>query len=347
MIKATYEGNKMIYIYSGRDDFSVNQALQELKLEMGEQSLLAVNTTVLEGQRITAEQLRNHTEATPFLAEKRLVILEGLFEKIASENKTGRRKKKVASGRKQDEYGAILQCTENIPESTVLVLIDRIDIDAKVQNKTPILKEIISRADVVRYFPLLKSGSLRSWIRDEVVRQGARISPPAADLLSGTIGSNLWIMQNEIKKLALYTSGRCIEEDDVREVVGFAREASVFTMVDAVIEFKTGLAERLLGELIERGASPVQLLFMISRQFRMIARMKGLRQQGKKDQEIQNKLGLISEFAFRKTKEQADRYPMARIREVYERLLAADIAIKSGRYQGETALNILVAELCE
>jgi len=39
-------------------------------------------------------------------------------------------------------------------------------------------------------------------------------------------------------------------------------------------------------------------------------------------------------------------YTAARIKEVYHQLLEADLCIKTGRYEGELALNILIAELC-
>jgi hypothetical protein len=38
---------------------------------------------------------------------------------------------------------------------------------------------------------------------------------------------------------------------------------------------------------------------------------------------------------------------MARLREVYHELLEADLSIKTGRFDGELALNILIAELCQ
>ena len=38
---------------------------------------------------------------------------------------------------------------------------------------------------------------------------------------------------------------------------------------------------------------------------------------------------------------------MGRLREVYHTLLDADLAIKTGKYDGELALNILIADLCQ
>ena len=49
----------------------------------------------------------------------------------------------------------------------------------------------------------------------------------------------------------------------------------------------------------------------------------------------------------RKTLEHANRYPLERLKEVYHKLLEADLSIKTGKYEGELALNILIAELCQ
>ncbi|MBC8429359.1 MAG: hypothetical protein H8D89_00120 [Dehalococcoidia bacterium] len=117
-------------------------------------------------------------------------------------------------------------------------------------------------------------------------------------------------------------------------------------MVDAILDFKAGIAEQLLEQLLQRGASPAYLLVMLSRQARMIVQAKELRRQRKSDVEIQNRLGLTSGFALRKTLEQAQRYPLERLKEVYHKLLEADLSIKTGKYEGGLVLNLLIAELC-
>ena len=172
------------------------------------------------------------------------------------------------------------------------------------------------------------------------------VSPRAADLLATFVGGNLWVMANEIDKLALFTSGRRIEEDDVRRVVSYAQEASVFALVDAILEAKAGVAEQTLQQLLQQGAPPAYLLVMLARQARMMVRVKELRKQKKYDVEIQDKLGLTSDYALRKTLAQAERYSLTRLKEVYRKLLETDVSIKTGKCEPELALNILIAELC-
>ena len=329
-----------MYILSGQDDFSLGKSLDEIKKGIADQALLAANTTILNGQQMTLDQLRTVAETLPFLAEKRLVIINGLLERFEPKGKSRRQKEITDATHQQKEYKSLGAYISQIPDSTILVLIDR-----DITSNNPLFKELSGKAEV-RSFPLLRGTKLRQWIQRRVTEEGGSISPQAVDLLARLVGGNLWIMASEIDKLALFTSGRCIEEEDVHSVVSYAQQASVFAMVDAILEFKVGIAEQLLQWLLQRGATSAYLLVMLSRQVQMIVRTKELRSQGKSKIEIQNKLGVTSEFALRKILEQAERYPLERLKKVYSKLLEADLSIKTGKYEGELALNILIATLC-
>ncbi|MFC2008036.1 hypothetical protein ACFLVB_05545 [Chloroflexota bacterium] len=76
----------------GEDDFSLRQSLGEIKHSVGDETILAANTTILDGQKVTLDQLRGSCETVPFMAEKRLVIIEGLLGQFESAGRTGRKK---------------------------------------------------------------------------------------------------------------------------------------------------------------------------------------------------------------------------------------------------------------
>jgi len=334
-------GRILLYILTGDDDFSLARSLEEIKRGIGDQSLLMANTTSLDGRQVTVDQLRTVCETVPFLAEKRLVIIQGLLGRFEPQSKPRRRKKTAPLTDKDSEYKSFADCLSSVPDSTVLVLID-----GRIKNNNPLLKQLSPKAKV-RSFLVLKDDRLRQWIKNEVAEQGASISPEAVDLLAKLVGGNLWIMTSEINKLALFTAGRRIEVEDIKAIVSSAQETNVFAMVDAILDFKAGVGEQLLEQLLQIGASPAYLLVMLSRQIRMIVQARELRRLGKPEAEIQNRLGLTSEFAWRKTLEQAQRYPLERLREAYNKLLETDLAIKTGKYEGGLALNLLIAELCQ
>ncbi len=330
----------MLYILSGQDDFSLSQSLEEIKREIGDQAVLVGSITTLDGQQVSLEQLRPFCETLPFLAEKRLVIIKGLLERFDAKGRASRQKKTTRTSR-QDEYKSLGAYIGKIPDSTVVVLLEN-----RIANNNPLFRELAGKA-VVKSFPLLRDIQLRQWIQRCVKEESSSISPHAVDLLARLVGSNLWIMTSEINKLVLFTSGRRIEEEDVKTVVSYSQQVNVFAMVDAIIEFKAELAEQLLQQLLQRGAAPAYLMVMLSRQIRMIVRARELRNQRKPKTEIQNKLGLTSEFVLRKTLEQAAHYSLPRLKGVYHQLLETDLSIKTGKYDAELALNILVAELCQ
>ncbi len=331
----------MLYILTGQDDFSLRCSLEKLKASLGNLSLLEANTITLDGHKVTPDELRTACETLPFLAKRRLILVDGLLRRFESKIKGGKRKKTLGAPRRQDNYMAFAISISNLPDSTVLVFID-----GKIKSSNPLFKKLLPQSEV-RSFPLLKNSKLRQWIGKRVTEEDGSISPQAIELLARLVGGNLWAMASEIRKLVLFTKGRQIEEEDVKTLASPSPQASVFTMVDAILEFRVGLAEQVLQELLQVGMAPAYLLFMLSRQVRQLVRAKELRKTVQSEEELQNRLGITYEFALRKTLEQADRYTLWRLKELYQKLLETDLAIKTGKYGGELALNILVAELCQ
>ncbi len=329
----------MLHILIGEDDYSRRQALEEIKKSIGDPASLLPNTTVLDGTRVTPEQLRSACETVPFLADKRLVVIEGLLERFEPKGRS--RKKK--SSRQTDQvadYRPVVQSISNLPPFTELVIIGG---DIKAQN--PLLVEL-SPLTRVRRFPLLKRDEIIRWIKRRVALQSkGGISESAAVLMARLVGSDLWTMANEIDKLVLYTGGRSIEEADVKAVVSHAREAGVFEMIDAIMESRVNVAQELLQQLFRQGMAPAQILVVLSHQVRIIFQVRDMRDRGLSRNVIQSRLG-ITDFVLSKAWGQADRYSPARLIDVYHKLLEADVAIKTGKYDApEFVLDILVAEL--
>ena len=206
---------------------------------------------------------------------------------------------------------------------------------------------MISPKAKIKNFPLLKAPELRQWVTNRIIEENSKISLPALNLLIRLIGSNLWVMSSELNKLASYAYGRQIEEKDVKALVSYTQQTSVFTLVDAIMEFKANEAETLLQQLMDKGATATYLLTMLYRQMRLIVRAREMKRQGLKEPEMRPRLGVASDWVVKKTLEQASRYSMPRIKQVYQQLLDTDIAIKTGKYTEELALNILIVELCQ
>ena len=327
----------MFHILYGGDDFSARESLAEIKGALGDEGMLATNTTVLQGGNTTPGELIAICNTIPFLAPNRLVIVEGLLGLFEQQGKGKSSPKTKNSG-----WIALKECVGQMPVSTVLVLID-----GKLKKSNSLLSQLASQAKVKEFTPL-RGDQLSNWIQDRAKMCEGKISPSAARLLANLIGSNLWLLSSEIEKLCLYALGRTVDENDVKSLVSNVREFSVFDMVDAILERRSATATRLLHKLEDEGMAPPYLLFMITRQFRLVIQAKDLLQQRCKVDEIKRALGIDHDFVLRKTLEQAQKHSMKRLETIYNKLLDTDISIKTGKLKGdkgELALDLLISEL--
>ena len=339
----------MIYILYGHDEFSLHEELNQIKNSLGDREALATNTTEFDGKQVVPSQLLDACKAMPFLGTHRLVIVEGLLSRFEK----GTRTAKESDGEEEQEkvmpkkgwraeWGELKQRLPEVPPTTVLIFIDG-DINKKRDNL--LLKQLAPSAQV-RQFSELKGNTLSEWIRNRVKVGGGVVSPEAVKLLAAYAGDNLWVLASEIDKLLLFTGGRRIEENDVKEVVSYAREANIFTMVDALIEGHSATAVPLMQQMLDEGAAAPYILVMITRQVRLLVQVKDLINQKCNRNEIRERMGINNDFVLNKALEQSRNYSMERLEQIYRKILETDIAIKQGIWKGDLALDLLVAELC-
>ena len=123
----------MLYLLFGPDDFSMKEALKGIKKELGDASLLETNTNVLDGQKISPGEMNTVVGAAPFLAEKRLVIINGLLGRFQSGRESGRRRDNSQKKEPKDGHQMFTNIINNLPKSTVLVLVDE---EMKKENRS-------------------------------------------------------------------------------------------------------------------------------------------------------------------------------------------------------------------
>jgi DNA polymerase-3 subunit delta len=226
-----------------------------------------------------------------------------------------------------------------MPETTTLVLVD-----GRVSAGNPLLG-LLSPLGEVREFRRPPLRAVPDWIEQRARQTGLALAPGAARLLADLVGNNLWLLSQELNKLGTYTLDRPVEEDDVRALVTSAREAGVFSMVDAVIEGRFQQAMRLVEQLMEQGATVPYLLTMLVRQYRHLLIAKELSLARLPPDEIGARLSIGSDFARRKVLEQAARYSIPQIEASYRQLLETDVSIKRGIYPEGLALEMLLHDL--
>jgi DNA polymerase-3 subunit delta len=300
-----------------------------------------VNTSIVKGAEIDSNQLKDMCQVVPFMNLYRLIIVEGLLDLFEPEyrQRAGSKINQKRGEKRLDEWKLFADSIGDIPDSCILIFIDE-----KVTRNNRLFK-ILSPHATVKNFPLLREGALYSWIKNKVSESGASISMSALRLLVEYCSNDLWILSNEIDKLAAYCSDREISDGDVKELTCYSREANIFNLVDAIFDKKVGQTENILQKLMKEGTNTSYIITMIARQLRLIIKAKYLNNKANRKQALET-LNLSSEYLLDKTISQAKKYSINQIKECYHRLLQADIDIKTGKYNEDVAIDLLVADLC-
>jgi DNA polymerase-3 subunit delta len=260
----------MFYLLHGEDEYSRSLFLAEKKAQLGDPTTADLNTTVLEGRKVTLDELIHNCDTVPFLAEKRLVIVNDLAARFEP-RRGGEKEESEAEKAFLRDLGEYLS---RMPDTARLVFVER----KKISRGNPIyMCALDSKDGYVKEFTPRRGGALNRWIVDRVREKGGSIEPGAINLLAAFVGSDLRLLDQEIEKLLTHTGQeRPIKERDVQLLVSYVQEANIFEMVDALGKRDSREAMRLLHRLLDDGQPPLYILHMIARQFRILLRIKEL-----------------------------------------------------------------------
>jgi len=319
------------------DSFLVPRRLDELIAESGASGVLEANRHRLVGSQTKPGELLSMCNALPFMDDYRLVVVEGLLGTAESQGR-GRRRGSSGDSGVAGQWQALGDAVPLMPDSTVLVFTD-----GPLSANNPLLRLLRPVAQVEELSAPSGEGLAR-WVKSAAEAKGSSMSPSAIRSITDLVGNDLWTLDQELEKLALYCSGREIQEVDVGEMVSQVREASIFAAVDAMIDGRPGVALRLLHRLKEDGREAPYIIGMVERQLRLLALARDSMDRGLPQSELKGRLGTSSDFVVRKTAEQARRHSMPEIIWRYNRLLETDLAIKRGRLEPDLALELLVGD---
>jgi len=324
----------VIYILHGDDEFAINEEVLGLESKVGDGATADMNISRIDGKGFSVDSLLTNTQALPFLAERRLVVLT---------NPLGSMK----SPKVREKFLSIL---ENIPQTTGLV----IHIGRPLVNKYDKRKGVKhwlqkwSAGQGGRVFEkeyLLPHGpQMVKFILGRAIEFGGEFSGEAAHKLAQYVNENPRLASKEIEKLLVYVDfTRPVDAEDVEKLTPNNGEANVFQMVDALGNKDGGLALQLLHKLLEDD-DPIRLFGMVVRQFRMLLLTKELLNKGLGEVEISRRLRIFP-FVCRKLISQVRNFTIEALREIYHLLLDFDLSIKTGQLDGDTALDLLVTSL--
>lgn len=322
----------MIVVLEGQDEFRISERISEFKLTVTPVEMREFNTTVLDGNLITIGELLAAVSTVPFMADKRLVIVEGLLNKLGSPRKRG------ASGDNLIEWSDFPDLFSGMPETATLLIVEKTPLPS-----SKVVSQILKQSKVEK-FPSLRYRELIDWINARCSILAVEMESQAIALLADSVGNELRLIDSELKKLETYSRGNLITTSDVRLMVPYVRQQNVFRVVDAVIEGRTRDALSASSTLISLGESPSAIVRMIERQIRFLFNTKYLISRKVPTSDIGKQINL-SGYPLRKTLEMEKKISQTRILDMHDKLLESNLRVREGRLTEQESFDLLIAEL--
>jgi DNA polymerase III subunit delta len=333
-----------IYIFHGEDEVSSHEAVQGLVARMKDSPMWEYNVASFDGEKLSVSDLAGTCRTSPFLSDKRLVIVTNAITRLSDTGRStgrdeGSPQERAPRGSKKAMADGLLELLPEIPEFCRLIFLE----SQLIPEKDPILKAVRAMGGFVKEHRL-DEGRLSMWIRERARKVGCTISTEAVEELGAALGPNSRLLDSELVKLATYCEDRSIEAKDVRLMVSNARKANVFAMVDAVGQRQSETVLRELRKLLAEGDHPLRIMAMVVRQFRLLVQVKELSEAGLPPEEISGKVGMPFR-GVQGIQRQARNFSFPQLEAAYKRLLDFDVKVKTGAWEPEAALELTIMEL--
>ncbi len=318
-----------LYLMEGVEEYIKQSALEQLRKAILPVGLEALNESVLENPSL--QVLKAAAETLPFMGDKRLVLVRecALLRPSRKSSEEGEE-----APEEDDQTSAFCEYLANVPSTTCLIFYEKGKADARRK-----LYGAIKKHGTIALFDTLDSEELNRWIIQTMRSLGKEISPAAASNLAFTVGRDAALLRGEMEKLAAHTGERQqVTAEDIQAIATRSLEASVFDMVDALVEGKAPKAFSLFENMLRTGGSRFAILAMILRQYRILFHYKTLKESNTSPIDIKSRLG-IPPFAVDRAAKQAAAYTSSQLQSAIALCVDTEFSVKSGRMAEEGSVE--------
>jgi DNA polymerase-3 subunit delta len=312
-----------VYLLYGDDELAMADFVARLREKLGDPSTADLNTIRFAAESTELGALAAACGSAPFLAPRRLVILDRPAVFLGSDAVRER----------------LFSLLDSLPPTTALVLVQPGDL--KSTSPLRAWAEAHAGTALCRAFDAPHDKAFLDWLRQRAQSLGGSIEPQAAHLLAELVSEDSRLASLELAKLLDYVDRRRpIAVEDVETLTPFRGQGDVFAMVDAIGNRNGREALLRLHRLLEE-EDPHPVFGMIVRQFRLIIQARECLERGADPRQV---LG-VHPFVAEKVGAQARNFSLHALEDIYHQLLDLDLASKSSSTSLDTSLDTLVASL--
>ncbi len=318
-----------VYYLHGPDAFMLDSAVDAIVNAAAPDGLNAFNHDKFRGKDASGDQVRAAAEQLPFMVPRRIVILRNV-EEMASK-----------------EFDALADYFLN-PSDTTVMIIHSVTGNKSLDGRSSAAKKMRKVADEYE-FKAFYENEVTDFLRRKAHDKSLRLSDETMAHLIEACGTDLSPLLDALERIDLYLGGTGVRDVDlnlVRNVVAHTRVHNVFALTDALGGRDFERALQVLATMLEAGESPLRLMPMISRHFRIIAKLKDPEVRALNDRgERARAVGVVFYFLNR-YQQDSERFSRHEIEDIRRALLEADIALKSSRIDNRVLMEGVLHQIC-
>ncbi|MCC2253309.1 DNA polymerase III subunit delta [Ruminococcus sp. CLA-AA-H200] len=307
---------KQIYLLCGEEGYLKKQYKERfVKAMLPEGDTM--NYAYYEGKNTDIKEVIDLAETLPFFAERRLIVFEntGFFKSSGSE---------------------LADYIGEMPPTTYFIFIEN-----EVDKRSRLYKAVKSKGHIVE-LGIQDEATLRKWVAGLVRKENKEMSQADIAYFLNKVGTDMENITGELEKLFCYAMDRdTLTRADVDAVCVTQITNHIFEMVNAVAEQNQKKALDLYYDLLALKEPPMRILFLMTREYRLLFHVKALAEQGYGRKEIASKAG-IHPFAAGRYLDQAKRFRLGELRSIMEEGAQIEQRVKTGLLTDSLAVELFI-----
>lgn len=309
---------KQIYLLYGEEAYLKKQYKERfIKAMLPEGDTM--NYAYYEGKNTDIKEVIDLAETLPFFAERRLIVFEntGFFK---------------SSGADLADY------ISDMPDTTYFIFIE-----SEVDKRSRLYKAVKAKGHIVE-LGVQDENTLRRWVQGLVKKEHKTMEPGDIVYFLNKVGTDMENITKELEKLVCYAMDRdVLTREDIDAVCVTQITSHIFEMVNAVADKNQRKALDLYYELLALKEPPMRILFLLTREYRILFNVKALLKQGYGRKEIASKAGLHP-FAAGRYMDQAKRFHTKELRAAIEEGADIEQRVKTGLLTDHLAVELFLVK---
>jgi len=302
-----------IKVFAGEDSYRSRVAY----LFAREEAKKRIGVVILRDENLTEENLSDALGGQTLFGDSPAIAVEGITS---------------FTGKRADMFVEILSRAK-----TAEIIIWE---NGKMNAQLKVWKYLQKSAEQLKIFGLPTDFEVKNFIAEKTKSLGAKINTMAVAFLVNAFHGDLASINNELEKLALFSHGKEISTEDVKEVSAIATKVNVFNVARSLAlgDYKNALKN--LADSRAAGEEPRFILSQMIKDVRALLAIKDVldRKQKINPVELGAQVG-VRDFVIDALSRSAVKMSAVKLRRLFDQLIISTYALNTGRAEADDILD--------